>query len=187
MNGSKMNFHPGAVLVLLALALAPVSLASADSAAQIDAAVEDTIADLRASKDNVDELLATAKGVLVIPNVRKLAFMVGGEWGTGAFLVNDKTVGYYKMNIGSAGLQAGYHESDFVFIFLTQDAVDKFLQKDSFEFGVGGGLAVVEFAPGFDLNTLKGEAEVVGFNIGKEGLSLGWSARGASFKRADPR
>lgn len=186
MNKLTRTFLSGATLALLTLAVAPLSTASAESAAKIDAAVAETVAELRATKEDAKELIAASKGMLVIPDVKKLAFVVGGEWGTGAFLVDGRTVGYYKMNIGSAGFQAGYQESDFVFLFLTQDAVDKFLTKDSFEFGVGGGLTIVEFAPGFDANTLKGEAEVVGFNIGKEGLSFGWSARGASFSRTKP-
>ncbi len=183
MNKLTGTVRQAAALILLALAISPFSTASAESAAKIDAAVADTLTALRETKGDADGLLAISKGVLVIPDVKKLAFVVGGEWGTGAFQVDGKTVAYYKMKIGSAGLQAGYQESDFVFLFLTQDAVDKFLAKDSFEFGVGGGLTVVEFAPGFDVNTLKGEAEVVGFNIAKEGLALGWSARGASFSR----
>lgn len=186
MKNLTKNVLPGAMLALLGLAVAPFSTASAESAAKIDAAVADAIADLRATKPEANELIAASRGVLVIPDVKKLAFLVGGEWGTGSLLVNGRTAGYFKMQIGSAGVQAGYQESDFVFVFLTQEAVDKFLSEDTFEFGLGGGLTVVEFAPGFDVNTLKAEAEVVGFNIGKEGLALGWSARGARFSRTNP-
>lgn len=181
-----MTSWPGALLSVLVLALGPLSLANAESAAKIDAAVAETLAEFRATKEQADEFLAASRGVLVIPDVKRVAFIVGGEWGTGAFLVDGKTVGYYKMNIGSAGFQAGYQESDFVFIFLTQSGVDAFLAEDNWEFGVGGGLTVVEFAPGFDLNTLKGEADVVGFNVGKEGLAFGWSAKGAKFSQTHP-
>jgi lipid-binding SYLF domain-containing protein len=64
--------------------------------------------------------------VLVIPDVKKVGFIIAGQWGTGALQVGGRTVDYCTMTAGSAGFQAGYQEADFVFVFFTQDAVAGF-------------------------------------------------------------
>jgi len=41
------------------------------------------------------EYMKAAKGVLVMPNVAKAAFIVGRQYGQGALQIDEKTVGYY--------------------------------------------------------------------------------------------
>lgn len=40
------------------------------------------------------EYLESAKGVLVFPNVMKAGFVLGGEYGEGAMIVDGKTIDY---------------------------------------------------------------------------------------------
>ncbi len=48
--------------------------------------------EVRASRDPAipDRLLDRAYGIVVVPNVTKLAFIAGGRWGKGALVVRDK-------------------------------------------------------------------------------------------------
>ena len=63
-----------------------------------------------ASLDRVDkqvkgakEFLGISKGMLVIPNVTKAAFIIGVQYGQGALKEGGKTVGYCSLAAGSLG------------------------------------------------------------------------------------
>lgn len=160
--------------------------AQAKSAKEIDVEVEAAMAQFRKNVKGADEYLASAKGVLVMPEIKKVGFIVGGRWGAGALQVGGRTVDYYKMGEGSLGFQAGYQEANFVFIFLTQEALDKFRQSEGWTAGVEAGLTVVDEGVGGDLNTLKGKSSVLGFVFGKKGLMGGYSFKGDKFTKFKP-
>jgi lipid-binding SYLF domain-containing protein len=174
-----------AASVLLAAPL--MSRASADSAEVIDAKVNSALARFRKDVNDADEFLAAAKGVLVVPDVRKVGFVVAGQWGTGALKVGDKIVDYYRMDAGSAGLQAGYEEADFVFLFLTEPALDKFRGGSGWNVGTDAEVTVVDKAAGLTADTLKSSKPVMAFVLGEKGLMAGWSARGTKFSRHTPK
>jgi lipid-binding SYLF domain-containing protein len=173
-------------LVALLAFMLPMGAAQAKTAQEIDAAVEASLADFRKNVKGADEYLASAKGVLVMPEIKKVGFIVGGRWGAGALRIGDQTMDYYKMEAGSVGFQAGYQEANFVFVFLTQEALDKFRNSKGWTAGVEAGLTVVDEGFGGDLNTLKGKASVVGFVFGKKGLMGGYSFKGEKFTKFTP-
>jgi lipid-binding SYLF domain-containing protein len=133
-----------------------------------------------------NEYLKEAKAVLVIPDVKKVGFVIAAQWGTGALQVGGRNVAYYKMDAGSAGFQAGYQSADYVFIFFTQDAVNKFRSSEGWTVGAETGLTIVEASAGAAADTLKGQGDVAGFAFGQEGLMAGWSAKGTKFTRVVP-
>jgi lipid-binding SYLF domain-containing protein len=84
--------------------LLPLGAAHAkDDAAKIDAGVDAALQKFKQDVKGADEYLASAKGVLVMPDVKKIGLVVGAQWGKGALRVDGKTVDYYKMEAGSAG------------------------------------------------------------------------------------
>ncbi|MCU0842252.1 MAG: YSC84-related protein [Thiobacillaceae bacterium] len=173
------------MMALLALLL-PVGAAQAKSAQEIDAQVDAALADFRKGTQGADEYLASAKGVLVMPQIKKVGFVVGARWGEGALRVGGATVDYYKMEAGSLGFQAGYQEASFLFIFLTQEALDNFRHSKGWTAGVEAGITVVDEGFGGDLNTLKEKASVVAFVFGKKGLMGGYSFKGEKFTKFAP-
>lgn len=175
-----------ALFASLAMLLAAVGQAHAATAAEIDAKVAHALAQFRKEVSEADEFLSVAKAVLVVPDVKKVGFVIAGQWGTGALQIGGKTVDYYKMTAGSAGFQAGYQEAQFVFIFFTQDAVDKFRSGEGWTVGGEMGLTLVEVGTGMSADTLKGQGDVAGFMFGREGLMAGWSAKGTKFDRVKP-
>lgn len=176
----------GFMVACITLALYPVASVQAASAAEIDAKVATALAEFRKEVSGANEYLKEAKGVLVIPDVKKVGFVVAAQWGTGALQVGGRNVAYYKMDAGSAGFQAGYQKADFVFIFFTQDALDKFRQSEGWTVGAEAGLTFVEVGTGVSADTLKNQNAVAGFAFGKEGLMAGWSAKGTKFSRVVP-
>ncbi len=183
MKTSGVRSFTVAIFAGLVLLLSGFAQAHAATAAEVDAKVADALAQFRKEVSGADGYLDKALAVLVIPDVKKVGFVIAGQWGTGALQVNGKTVDYYKMTAGSAGFQAGYQEADFVFIFFTQDAVDKFRAGEGWTVGGEAGLTLVEVGTGVSADTLKGQGAVAGFAFGREGLMAGWSAKGTKFDR----
>ncbi|KAA0889954.1 YSC84-related protein [Pusillimonas sp. ANT_WB101] len=176
-------------LLLLSLPLmlfSPIPAAAADSQSEINGKVATALDAFHKEVPGAKEYLKQAKGVLIIPDVKKVGFVIAAQWGTGALQEAGRTVGYYKMEAGSAGFQAGYQKADFVFIFFTQEALNKFRSGDGFTVGAEAGLTLVTVGTGVAADTLKNQTAVAAFAFGKEGLMAGWSAKGTKFTRVEP-
>ena len=172
--------------VCAVLAVYPAAVVQAASQSEIDAEVAAAMTKFHSEVDGADEYLKAATGVLIIPDVKKVGFVIAAQWGTGALQVGGRTVAYYRMDAGSAGFQAGYQKANFVFIFLTQDALDKFRASEGWTVGAEAGLTFVEVGTGVSADTLKSQNAVAAFAFGKEGLMAGWSAKGTKFSRVQP-
>jgi lipid-binding SYLF domain-containing protein len=166
--------------------MAPLGAAHAKTAKEIDASVDATLAAFRKDVKGADEYLSSAKGVLVVPEVQKVGFIVGGQWGEGALRVGGQTVDYYRMESGSVGFQAGYQKANFVFVFLTQEALDKFRASEGWSAGADTGVTVADASIGASVDTLKAKSPIVAFVTGKEGLMGGFSFKGEKFTKFQP-
>ncbi|HEU4593636.1 MAG TPA: lipid-binding SYLF domain-containing protein [Pyrinomonadaceae bacterium] len=84
------------------------------------------------------ELLDRAEAVAVFPGVLKAGFVVGGRGGSG--LISRRVTGgwsapaFFKLGGASVGLQIGASKTDFVLLFMNEDAL-KGLLEDKFELG----------------------------------------------------
>jgi lipid-binding SYLF domain-containing protein len=164
----------------------PATSVLAATAAEINAEVATAMTQFRKDVKGANEYLKVAKAVLVIPNVKKVGFVLAAQWGTGALQVGGRTAAYYTMEAGSAGFQAGYQSADYVFIFFTEEAVKKFRQGEGWTVGAEAGLTFVEGIAGASADTLKGQGDVAGFAFAQEGVMAGWSAKGTKFSHVVP-
>lgn len=110
---------------------------------KIDAGVTSTLERLYTTVPGSRDLVNKANGVLVFPSVLAAGFVVGGEYGEGALRVRGKTVDYYSTVTGSFGLQIGAQSKAIIFLFMTQDALDKFRNSKGWTAGVDASVAVV--------------------------------------------
>jgi len=84
------------------------------------------------------ELLDRAEAVAVFPGVLKAGFVVGGRGGSG--LISRRVTGgwsapaFFKLGGASVGLQIGASKTDFVLLFMNEEAV-RGLLEDKFEMG----------------------------------------------------
>jgi lipid-binding SYLF domain-containing protein len=179
-----VKFQAALVALMLSFFVLPMGVAHAESGKKIDAKADSALTLFKADVKGADEYLKAAKGVLIMPDVKKVGFVVGAQWGEGALRVGGKTVDYYKMDAGSVGFQAGYKSSNFVFVFLTQEALDSFRASSGWSGGVEAGITVVDAStPAMSLDTLKSKSSIVAFAFGQEGLMGGWSAKGTKFTK----
>jgi lipid-binding SYLF domain-containing protein len=98
------------------------------------------ITELRSGDNGIPETLwAKAECVVVIPSVKKAAFLVGGEAGSGVMSCRRANAWsapvFMHLAKGSFGLQIGAEEVDLVLLVMNQGGVDKMLQ-DKVSLGV---------------------------------------------------
>jgi SH3 domain-containing YSC84-like protein 1 len=78
-----------------------------------------------------EELWAKAQCVVVIPSMKKAAFIVGGEYGSGVMSCRSKGWSapvFMQLAKGSWGLQIGGEQVDLVLLVMNRRGVDKLLQ-----------------------------------------------------------
>src|SRR5438132_1875515 len=89
-------------------------------------------------------LLDKAEAIAVFPNVIKAGFIVGGRGGSGVISRRVKggwsAPAFFKLGGASVGLQIGASSTDFVLLFMNEDAL-KGLLEDKLELGGEGSVA----------------------------------------------
>jgi lipid-binding SYLF domain-containing protein len=131
------------------------------------------------------DVVKKAKGILVLPSVKKGAFIVGGEYGRGAMRIGGKTVDYYSMIVGSVGFQIGGQARDIIIAFMTSDALKKFRDSKGWEAGVDGNVALVTLGTGGKAISSMGDDPIVAFVFDVKGLMADVSMNGAKFNKLD--
>ncbi|KVM65311.1 BPSL1445 family SYLF domain-containing lipoprotein [Burkholderia gladioli] len=129
----------------------------------IDASVNATLSRLYSTVPGSRELAAKSRGILVFPSVLQAGFIVGAQTGNGALRVGGSTVGYFNTSSLSVGLQAGAQSKAVVFLFMTQDALDKFRATNGWSAGADASVALVKMGANgaIDSNTATAPVEVI--------------------------
>ena len=174
-----------ALFVLAMLLVAPP--ARAGTAAEIDAAVDATLANFRKEVKGADDYLKGADGVLVMPSVKKIGFVVGGQWGEGALRIEGKSVDYYSIASASFGLQFGAQEKTVVLVFMQEESLKAFRRSEGWKAGVDGSVALVTAGAGGSIDTTKINDPIVGFVFGQKGLMYNLTLEGSKFNKLDVR
>jgi len=133
------------------------------------------------------DLLSKAQCVIVIPNMKKAAFVVGGEYGRGfAECRNTAGTGWgspaaVKLEGGSVGFQIGGSETDLIMLVMNRRGMDK-LAQDKITLGADASIAAGPVGRTAAANTdLKMNAEILAWSRAK-GLFAGVSLNGASLR-----
>ena len=174
----------------LALAGCTTSSGTPDNAAtdmskrqSIDASVDGTMSRLFQTVPGSRELVSKARGVLVFPSVIQAGLIVGGQYGEGSLRVGGNTVGYYSTVSGSFGLQAGAQSKAIIFLFITQDSLDKFRNTDGWSAGGDASVALVKMGANGAIDTTTATAPVEVFVLTNAGLMGDISINGTKVSR----
>ncbi len=163
------------IVVLLFLFVPPAMSASNE----IDAYVQEALVKFRAHTPAGAKLAASAKGILVFPKVYKAGFVIGGEYGEGALLINGYTQGYYSIAAGSFGLQVGAQRKSQIILFMTDSALATFRNSKGWQAGVDGSVAIATLGAGDKIDTETAKQPIVGFIFSNEGLMFNLTLEGA--------
>lgn len=112
------------------------TVADNDTANRLNAAA-DVVSDMMAAPDKgvPKDLLDKAACVVVVPSVKKAAFVIGAKYGRGFIVCRNKNgrgwspPGGVRIEGGSVGFQIGGSATDVVMLLMNQGAIDKLLSS----------------------------------------------------------
>ncbi|MFZ0132073.1 MAG: lipid-binding SYLF domain-containing protein [Desulfobacterales bacterium] len=173
-----------AVVTMTALIAGAAPPAAAEVSAQqglVDAALVTFNNFMRAeSMTWLRDHLHEARGLLIIPNLLRGGFILGGSGGRGVLLVRDakgqwSPPAYYSLGSVNFGLLIGGEAAEVLMVIRTQAAVDKLLASSSFKLGGDLAITVGPFGGGAKTNIM---ADIYSFALSR-GLYVGVSLEGA--------
>ena len=183
----KFQWAVRALLLILVFSVFLTNNLLAKTAKEIDTSVNVAIERFYKQVKGAEKYVKASKGMLVMPNIVKGAFIVGGEYGEGALRIGGKTVDYYNTVSGSIGFQIGGQKKDIILLFMTDEALKKFRARKGWEAGVDGNVALITVGAGERADTTTSKDAVVGFVFDAKGLIADISLKGAKFSKVDKK
>ena len=129
------------------------------------------------------EMVARAKGVLIFPSVIGGSFIVGVEHGRGVLRVGGHNKGFYSTTGASVGWQAGGQSKAVIYVFNTQQALNKFLASDGWSVGADATVAVGRVGANGSVDTTTAEGPVTSYVLTNAGLEAGVSLQGSKITK----
>ncbi len=184
-NGRVKNTFSLLIVALLAVGFGLAENSFAAAAEEIDASANVATRRFYKQVGGAEEFVRSAKGLLIMPGVKKAAFIIGGEYGEGALRIGGETVDYYNIVSGSVGFQIGVEAKDIIIAFMTQEALDGFRASSGWEAGLDGNVALITIGAGERVDTRTIKDPIVGFVFDVKGLMADISFKGAKFTKLD--
>ena len=130
-----------------------------------------------------------AKGIIVVPNMIKGAFMIGGEGGSGVFLTKGQNgawsyPAFYTLASVSFGLQIGGSSSQLMLLLMTDKGVKAVTEGEKLKLGADLGVALGPVGGGAEAAVTLGSADVLVWSISK-GAYIGISLEGSIIEPRD--
>ncbi|KQP22634.1 YSC84-related protein [Pseudorhodoferax sp. Leaf267] len=152
---------------------------NASSRTAIDADVDAALSKLYNTVPGSRELVSKSAGVLVFPSVLSASLGLGAEYGRGALRTGGRTQGYYSTTAGSIGWQAGAQSRAVIYVFSTQDALDKFRASKGWTVGADATVALANIGANGQIDSNTVRQPVVGYVLTNAGLEAGVALQGA--------
>jgi lipid-binding SYLF domain-containing protein len=181
----------GSIMKKLAIAASLIATAAwgADTVQERLTEATSVFTDIMGTPDKgiPQDLLAKAECVMVVPNVKKAAFVVGGEYGKGFATCRDTArTGWtgpaaIEINGGSVGFQIGASSTDLILLVLNRKGMDK-LMGDKVTLGADVSVAAGPVGRSASAETnVRLDAEMLSWSRSK-GVFAGVSLKGASLR-----
>src|SRR6476646_5363532 len=138
-------------------------------------------------QEDVRQWVSSGKGVFIVPQLLRGAFVFGGAGGGGILLIRDEKSGewsqpaFYNIGAVSFGLQAGADTSELLVIVRTQKGLEEFYRSD-FKLGADVGVSVGPLGSSAAMGGIA--ADLVSFGRSK-GAFMGMALDGAMIAVSD--
>ncbi len=177
------RFAPGLFILIAAtaaLGLPPLALAQSASTGStaptrsiLDQDAQGALQSLYSTAPAAKALGDKAVGVLVFPDIRKAAFIVGAQGGDGVLFEKDKPSAHYNSGALSVGMQAGAQSYGYALFFMRPEDLDYLKQSNGWSLGAGPSIVVADAGMAKDVSTLTGQSGVYAFIFDQKGLMGG--------------
>lgn len=165
------------VLVLLSsklLAFEP------NTSSEMELDVKKAILEIKEKAPSIQGFFDSSVGYAVFPSVGKGGFVIGGAFGRGLVIVNERVDGYTSLSQATIGAQVGGQKySQFIF-FKDQTALDNF-KRGNFEFGAQASAVAITASASVDTSY---DAGVAVFTNASGGLMAEATIGGQRFSYA---
>jgi lipid-binding SYLF domain-containing protein len=158
----------------------------APTASEIDRSVSAALHKLYAHNAAARALSAKAKGILIFPEIRKGALIIGAQYGYGALRIGGKTVGYYTTGAASYGYQAGVKKFGYALFFMTPSALSYLERSSGWAIGTGPSVVVVDQGLARSVTTTSMRSDVYAFVFDQQGLMGGMGIEGSKIYPVNP-
>ncbi|MBS0466252.1 MAG: twin-arginine translocation pathway signal [Proteobacteria bacterium] len=145
--------------------------------------VSSTLQRLYETAPGSKEMVQRARGVLVFPSVIGGSFVVGVEHGRGELLIGNRVRGEYTTTAASIGWQAGGQSKAVIYVFNTQEALDKFLKSDGWAVGADATVAAGKIGANGSVDSTSFDAPVSSYVLTNAGLEAGVALGGSKITR----
>ncbi|MDB5822266.1 MAG: twin-arginine translocation pathway signal [Herminiimonas sp.] len=150
---------------------------------EIDTNVDASLTRLYSSVPGSKELSAKAFGMLVFPSVIAAGLGIGGQYGEGVLRSKTASEGYYNLASLSVGLQIGAQSKMIAFLFMTQDALDKFRRSEGWSVGGDASVAVLRMGANGAIDVTTATGPVIAFVMTNAGLMANLTLEGTKVTR----
>lgn len=157
--------------------------ANAKSRGQIDIESQAALDNLFNTRRDARTVSNNSLGVLIIPEVVKAGFILGGAYGEGKLIVGGVTDSYWSYAAASLGFQAGAQKVSQALFFLTADALNGFRNSDGWEVGADAEVTVIDKGAEVDVSKIQDTSPIVAYVFGQQGLLGGVSLQGGKYNR----
>ncbi len=182
---TRRQFTGAALAAAFTAGLPATALAASEEQELIDDAVR-TLGHFEADPDMgwFRKYAPRARGILIVPQLLKAGFIIGGEGGSGVMLGRDPKSGawsppaFYTMGAGSIGFQIGAEAQEIILLIMTDKGVNSLLESNV-KLGAEASVSVGPKGAGVEAATAPNlSADIVSFARSK-GLYGGISLEGA--------
>jgi lipid-binding SYLF domain-containing protein len=128
------NFFLRLSAAALLLVAAPLVAFEPDVNDPLELDVQRAILAIKKADPGIETFFQNSAGYVVLPSVGKGGFVIGGAYGEGLLLVDEKVDGFATMSQATIGLQVGGQKYA-QFIFFKDDVAIGHFKRGNFEFG----------------------------------------------------
>ena len=168
--------------LLIALALVtltwPAFAFEPDATNRMELDIQRAILDFKKADPGIETFFESAAGYAVFPGIGKGGFVIGGAYGKGLVIVDEKVDGYTSMSQATIGLQLGGQKYSQIIFFKDETAIGHF-RRGNFEFGAQA--SAVAITAGASA-TAAYDSGVAVFTRARGGLMFEGSIGGQRFK-----
>jgi len=175
-----------ALAVLLVAGCSTTGSGSGDPAtrrAALNSSADVALTNLFRQANGSEELVNTAKGVLIFPSVLEAGLVFGASRGEGVLRKGGETASFHRTTSGSWGLQAGAQSTAVFVLFMTEDALNRFETSDGWSVGADATVTLVSVGANAQITTETAQQPVIGFVLSNSGLMAGLTLNGTRVSR----
>ena len=140
----------------------------------------------KADTKGAGEIFASAKGLLVCPDIKKMGVGIGFEGGKCVLTAGSSEELYYSTRAIKVGAILGAEAHSMILVFNTDEVLAKFTSGErELKIGADASVAIAKVGAGGDLDTTNLKKDIISFIFGQTGLMGDLSFEGSSFKKLD--